>query len=770
MTCRRFPRRALALLALLGVSIAAQADDTRALIVDLFVNGEYMGEAFVLEDDAGNFYLDETALLHWQIRRPWPEPRQFGGNDFYGLQAFDGATANFDPRVLELRVSMPASLMPTRRLRMSGVDSAPDTAGRGAYIDYDINLLGRGIDAASPGALLRPVVFGPFGNVSANVAYRDTAGFGDSAERLSVLDLTYTRDDPDRMRSLRIGDVVTLPGQQRRALRIGGVQLASNFATRPTLITHPLPDFYGETAVPSAVDIYVNGRLSRRQEVEPGSFVLEDLPVINGLGQVQVLATDALGRRQVFVQDFYLATDLLAEGLTDYSLTLGALREDFGLQNFRYGDIAGAATWRHGVSDELTVEMHGEFTDHLVMSSGGLKYAVPVAGTLNAGIGVSDGSNGTGVSWQLGFQRLARPTNLNILLSGTTESFDVVGATQPDPKLQALVAVGQNLYTYGAVRASVIHQDLHDQTRRTIWGLDYSSRLFGRVSFAANVSFVDSDEDDLRIGLRFFTFFGRDHSASANVSAGRDGSGGNAVFQRSLPMHEGYGYHVGVGHDSGTYVDAGAAARNEHGTYFADIRSGGESDTVWQLGMRGSVAHMAGLTRFAREVNDAFAVVRVGEIEGVRVYSENIEVGRTDEKGRVFVPNIQPFVGNQLRIEIDDLPMNARIVDTERVTAPYARSGVLVDFDVRVTTNVVLRAVRPDGSPLPEGAVATVEHTGDQFPVGLDGKLYLQGIDRSSEVSIRFAGRTCDLDVPYPSSNAVIAKMGDRVCRPLKVQ
>jgi outer membrane usher protein len=766
MTCPRQCRRVVALLLLLCCVAAGAVEGTRVLIVDLYVNHERMGDAFVLLDDAGNYYIDEAALRYWQIARPWPEPLQFKGESYYGLHQFYGATAELDHQRLELRLFLPASLMPTRRMSMRDAALEPQINDIGVFMDYDLNWLRHtSVSGDSIGGLFRPVVFGPFGNVSANLSYRNGNREQD-ASRFSVLDLTYTRDDPGRMRSLRLGDVITDSGRFGRPLRIGGIQIGTNFATRPMFITYPLPEFYGQSAVPSALDIYVNGRLSQREEVQPGSFVLEDVPVVNGAGQLQVVATDALGRRQVFTQDFYLSTDLLKPGLSDYSFTAGALREDFGLQNFRYGDLAASGTWRRGMRDDLTVEAHGEIAEDVLMGSAGLHYGIDAGGTVSSGLAVSNGDAGSGARWQLGFQRLANPVHFNIDFSGSTDNFRLVGLNQPSPALQVLASAGRNFYERGALRASVVHQSYYDRPKRTIWGLDYSARAFGRVSVAANLSYLDSNEDDLRVGLRFFVNFGRDYSVSGIGTFGRDGSSGNVVFRRNMPMHSGYGYHVGVGRAASNFVDAGVSAQNNYGAWWLDVRSDESAGTSWQAASRGSVAYMSGVTRAARQINDAFAVVKVGDIEGVRVYSENVEVGRTNSSGHVFVPNLRPYLGNKLSIEIDDLPLGARIGDLQHTAAPFSRSGVVVEFDVRVTTNILVRAVTPDGVPLPQGAVAQVRHTGDEFPVGTNGKLYLQGIDRSSQVTIRWNGNTCDLDVPYPRGSAVISKLGDVVCEP----
>ena len=391
---------------------------------------------------------------------------------------------------------------------------------------------------------------------------------------------------------------------------------------------------------------------------------------------------------------------------------------------------------------------------------------IDAGGTLNAGFGLSNSDAGTGVRWQLGLQRLAMALNFNLDISGATGAFQLVGAQGSLPKLQLVAGLGKGFYDYGSLRFSVVHQDFYDKEKRTIWSLDYSKRLFGRVSMSTFLSFLDAGERDLSAGVRFNMAFGEHHSARGGISTNRSGTGIDAAVQRNLPMNSGYGYHVAAGSSENSFVDAGVIAQNEYGTYSVDVRNNAYAGTFWQADLRGSVAYMAGMTRVSRQINEAFAVVNVGDLEGVRVYSENLEIGRTNKHGQVFVPGLRPYIKNQLRIELDDLPLNAHIGETQIDTAPYYKSGVVVNFDVHVTTNVLLRAVYPDGRPLPEGAIAEVFHTGEIFPVGMNGKLYLQGIDRSSEIAVRWNGSTCNLDVPYPSGSAVIAKMGDIVCIP----
>jgi outer membrane usher protein len=774
MNCPDRHRRFFALILLCGLSVratAAQGDPT-ILIVDLYLNEQSKGESFVLQSADGSFLVSEENLRDWQIVRPWPAAVRHRGTRYYPLSGFEGSSAHFDARALSLSVTMPAAIMPIRTVDLEREGSKPRIEDTGAYLDYDFNWLSHGgTGQTTLYGLFRPVVFGAFGNVAANMTYRDYSSgnvFGDSEDSggLNVLELTYTRDDPERMRSLRVGDVVTGISANSRAVRIGGIQIATNFDTQPTFIRYPLPSFYGETAVPSALDVYINGQLRRSEQVQAGRYVLEDIPAINGAGQMQVVMRDALGRQQVFAQDFYLVTELLREGLSEYSLNIGALREDFALDNFSYGEFVASGTWRYGLRDDLTVEGHGEYSGGTTMLGGGLQYGLDAGGTVNAALAASNSHAGAGARWQVGFRNQSSVISYNVDVSGATKGYSVVGNYSPQPKLQVLASAGKSLYEYGSLGMSVIHQGFREIASRTIISATHSKTFSNFLSLTSFVSVIDAESSGFTAGIRFSMPFGDHYNAAGGLSGSRDSIRAEAEIRRSVPIGSGYGYHVGVSASDDSFVDAGAILQSEVGRYTVDVRAGGDTGSIWEVGSSGSIAHLSGMTSFTRQIRDAFAVVNVGGLEGVRVYKENQVIGTTNENGQLFVPALRPYLGNQLRIELEDLPLNAKIGNTATKTTPFYRSGVVVNFDVSITTNVLLRAVWPDGRPLPEGAIAKIEQTNALFPVGMDGKLFLQGIDRSSEIEIQWAGQSCDIDVPYPAGADIISRIGDIVCQP----
>jgi len=757
---------------LVTLSLQAQANlHQDVLIVELRFNGQLFGEAFILSDAEGGFYVEESWLRRWEVVRPYPESRQFSGKNYYSIGSFQGASATLISQQMILDITMPPDLMPLRIVDMRGDYRLEPTANYGAYMDYDWNYrrqASAGLQNFS--SLIRPVVFGPKGNLLANLLYRNVSGnsanrFDRQSNGLSVLDLTFTHDDPDNLRSLRVGDVITAAGSLGRSLRIGGIQFATNFATQPTLITFPLPSFYGQTAVPTTLDIYVNGQLRQRQEVASGNYILEDIPVVNGSGQMQIVTEDALGRQQLFVQDFYVSTELLRESLNDYSFNLGALREEYGLQNFQYGDIAGSATWRHGLRDNLTLEGHLEFTDGLGVLAAASQFQPVAGGILSTGLGVSTGRDGTGGQWLVGYSQADSFFSYNVRLSGTSSHFALVGITQPLPAVQFFASGGFNAPIRGSVGAAITYQDFRDRADRSIVSVNYSTSFRNRLSISAIASYINAERDDFTLGIRFSIPFGNQHGVSGGVSTRRDNTQLQLEVRRNLPVGPGYGYHVSLNSADSTYVNAGAVAQNEFGTISAALRTS-EAGSEWQVGSSGSVVSLGGMTSVTRQIRDAFAVVNVGDYEGVRVYSENQVVGRTDENGQLFIPGLRPYQRNQISIEVDDLPLSARVGQLRSDTSPYLRSGVIVRFDVIEARDAMIYVVLPDGTPVRQGAVARVMGQQDDSPIGTDGRLYLHGLEQPSQVTVRWNGSICDFIVPKPSGTDMIPNLGEFICEP----
>ena len=99
------------------------------------------------------------------------------------------------------------------------------------------------------------------------------------------------------MMRYRAGDFINDGLSWTRPVRLGGAQVKSDFALRPDLVTMPLPLVSGTVAVPSTVDVLVNGDRVFSQQVQPGPFQIPQLPVVSGASTISMAVTNALGRQ-----------------------------------------------------------------------------------------------------------------------------------------------------------------------------------------------------------------------------------------------------------------------------------------------------------------------------------------------------------------------------------------------------------------------------------------------------------------------------------------
>ena len=253
----------------------AAAESLQLLLADTTVNHVERGEAFLLWDGVGDFYAAEPELLKWRVRRPFPEPVVRDDVPYYRLRDLPGANASLDMRTMSIAGHAAA---PCARAATAQYSQAATRRTRprrpGLYLDYDLAYMSDELDRY-PFAFLAPTLFGSAGVLHSEFLYRglDTpAGELEDFEQFVRLDTTFTRDDPGQMRAYRAGDVLSAPGPWGASLRLGGLQVASNFATQPSLVTFPVPYLEAAAQTPSTVDLYIDGVLRYRDNVDAGFF------------------------------------------------------------------------------------------------------------------------------------------------------------------------------------------------------------------------------------------------------------------------------------------------------------------------------------------------------------------------------------------------------------------------------------------------------------------------------------------------------------------
>src|SRR4249919_3427345 len=169
-----------------------------------------------------------------------------------------------------------------------GERSEPETftieSGTGATLNYDlVGTAVSGHESLSGVADLR--AFSRLGVISSDVLFHTNSGFdrhGNGGFEAIRLDTSYVYSDPRSLRRYRLGDFISGSLPWTRPVRLGGAQINLDFSMRPDLITFPVPSISGSAAVPSTVDVLVNGTKVRSGSVAPGPFEVPQVPVISG--------------------------------------------------------------------------------------------------------------------------------------------------------------------------------------------------------------------------------------------------------------------------------------------------------------------------------------------------------------------------------------------------------------------------------------------------------------------------------------------------------
>jgi outer membrane usher protein len=761
---------------------AIAAEDFEMLMLEVSMNREPPAPVLCLRDADGGYWVEETIVDAWRIEGERPAAMEHSGIRFLSINGFEGARASFDETTVSLAVTFPPKHIAGQVVTVRADDYPQPDSDYGAFADYDLNYLDpRGDDESVFSALLQPTLFSPAGFLRNAIVYRN--GFFDDDDDSVFpeetddryddgfvrLETTWVRDDPVHLRSIRLGDSILEPGNLGAAARFGGVQFATNFDTRPNLVTFPLPAVAGQALLDSSVELFVDGRKAYSGSVDPGPFAFREIPVTTGAGQVQMVTRDLAGREQIVVTDFYATPRTLRDGLSEYAFSAGALREDYGLKSNEYGDAFVSGFHRHGVTDRFTIEGQAQASSEVARIGGAASFAFPRAGVTTAGLAFSrsDGSD-SGYEWLFAHNYQSRRYSANLNLRGSTDDYRQLNSLDDETRLKFQVAAGGglNFSRRSSIATTVAHREYHDGSQYGFVSASYTYASARNFSLFGYATYLDGDDTDTIVGIRLTHFLGGSRSANYGLTMDDDGLGATVELRSDLPVGPGMGYRLAAGQEDGDQTwEADVSAQNDIGRVRLESDHD-EEGLAWQASASGSMAWVGGMPFLTREIRDAFAVVKVDGFEGVRVYQDNHEIGRTDSSGRILIPGLRPYQDNQVRIEVQDLPLTARVDSLELSVTPYQRSGVIADFPARDGRDVLIRMVLPDGSAVPEGSIVTLSESGSRAPVGLDGTVYLEDVTGVQQGGVTWRDQRCVFELRVPEPGETVPDLGNVECLP----
>ncbi len=769
----------------LCVTLPARAAD-QGLLLDVWVNGFPINKVgqFVLRDGKLLSQPQELRDLGFRV----PPGTKAGADGLIPLSALPGATWKLDQNAQALHVTAPVDTI---------VAVVLDAGGTGTKGSHDVdtgNYAGRQHVLSG---LLDSRIFSPYGIFSTDVlAYAGGGLRGPGTESIVRLDSTYAYSDTSSQRRYYLGDFITGGLTWTRPVRFAGVQITSDYSMRPDLITFPLPSLSGVAAVPSALDVLVNGTRILQQEVNPGPFEIPQLPVVTGAGTVAMTVTNALGRQVTVNLPFYASAAMLSPGFQTWTAQAGAVRRNYGAVSDEYDNAAASYTWRRGITSWLTVESSGERTAGTSMGGGGAVVNLGNFAVLNMAGAGSTGGGRSGSQFTAGVQRIGRVFSFGLSGTSATRHYRDIAAVNGDPvpTLQLNASASLTLGRFGsfgvayasidsATSTGLVRQaispvtalvqptpaltDIYEPAPTThahVLSGSYSVQILDMSIYAtAFRDFSHGGGNGVLVGLTIP--IGARSSVNFGLGAGSGGRDASVQAQESPVVIGDWGYQA--------YGNAANSDREfAEGQYKASwgLLTAGVARTVghnaYTLEDQAAISFIDGAFFPSNTIYDSFAVVDTGGLAGIHVLSENRDAGVTDSAGQVLVPDLRSFNVNHLAIVATDVPLDTTIGATTYNLRPQDRSGVVVNFQVQVSHAAVLNLQDRAGHPIPVGSSGTLQSSGVAVPIGYDGEAYVEDLHAHNTLLVELPnGSNCTVVFAYKPIKGQIPTIGPLICK-----
>jgi len=754
--------------------------EPQTLALSPIVNGETLDGVFAVERSAtGALSAIAGDLRGARIK----VPASFVDTDLVPLSSLPGLLASYDEPNQALALEVPDNLRDPFLLTVTEPRDKADLSRlkttRNVQLNYRLfgttSLSGGGRDSLDGDIVL--VASGGFKQFVGTGSFSTGRGFvrGESYFRL---------EDPARVRTYRLGDIVTGAVGISGAVRLGGLQVQSNFQQRPDIFRGPLPQFSGTAALPSALDLYVDSLKVFSSKVPRGPFLLQSLPQISGR-TLKVITTDASGREIQISKPVYFAPGLLRKGLAEYSLEAGFPRIGGSSTLGRYLDLfASSGTIRYGLTDRLTLEGHFESGGGLVNGGVGMAAAFGYLGALNASFSVSDlagrGGSRIAADYQIGlgglngFYSLVREFGEYTTLGDVTALRALRG--RPRSSLSSFARGRESVDRAGiffqlpfdptTIDLAYNRINLSGTQTRTV-SAGFSRRLTDRLSVNGNALMDLNDDHNIAARLTFSLRLGTFANASFSGDRARGVSnyavtlsGFNAGRQNRL------GYTLRQqGNDEGNAFRSGRIEYRLPQALLTGAIDQTKGNARAQFGLEGAVLLADNRLFPANRIGESFALIKNAG-PGADILQNGRRIARSDGRGNAFLPELEAFDETRISLDPTQLPTDYEAQNgTEFNIVAARRNGAIVDFGVRKVFAAIVVIVDKDGRPFPPGTQVMREGMEPEI-MGYDGEVFLRDLKEENLVTIdRGDAGICTASFAYSQREADQPKIGPVICQ-----
>lgn len=783
---------------------------TTTLVINIAVNTEVKGDFFVERDINGNLFMSvqDTVTLKLQIARD--RVVLINGEQYVPLSALRDVSCTFDEKKLTVSIIGKTTESRQTTIEFSPLETRPQNLyypqETSAFVNYGINYsyadqLGSHSYAVSNRIGART---GDFFFISDSL-YTKT----DTNQQFVRLQSSATYEWRNDLQWLVVGDQFANSGTLGSTVNMGGIGFSKLYRLDPYSITQPVFDVSGVSKLPSEADIYLDGVLVSKKSIAPGQFDLANVYSYAGAHKLDIVLKDAFGNEQHLSYPLYFGTQLLREGLHEYSYNVGFLREQYGTDSNDYSKPVFSAFHRYGVTSAFNIGAEAEGTDRIYNGGVSTGFSFPHIGVfvVSAAASDADGLWGTAGSFQHSYQNGS--FNTNLLVQAFSRDYTTVASTSStSTQYAASLSVGFQLDGIGNISLGCSLSEIYDGAITKVISAGYSRQLSNMIGLFATASttYKDSTSNNaVYIGLNF-TFENNLHGTASYNKTG-DTNTEMLQIQKDTPVGEGVGYYVNTSRtentSSTTYgFNPGFQYNAPYGTYTFDAMlqnaNHGTTTNTYNLSAAGALVYAGGFFAASRPVNDSFSFVMVDNLPNATILNNGQEIGTTNSSGIMVLPNLTSYGQNQITLDVKNLPIDYSITGVNKMISPSIWSGSCVSFDaikIQAVTGHVY--VKTGDKKVPLEYIEISMKVGDRevtFPTGKEGEFYVENVlsagpTKNTDESLsckaiaermktgssyikpgtypawgEFEGKKCQVSITFPMTKDVITDLGEVQC------
>lgn len=770
------------------------------MVVRVSVNTEDKGDIFIARTPDRDFLVRVEDLKAIGFRRPIGRVVLLDGEPHISLRSMDGVSFEFQERGLALKITAKPELLPSQSFEAQGQRRGRGTIPTGGSAFFNYALTSSGGDAGTQHTLTLAAETGLRMGDFLFLSDGTTLQAGPGQRKFVRLMSSVTHDNREDLRRTVIGDFFTPSRDFSAGVNMAGISVSKLYGLDPYFIRFPMQSVSGNVAVPSDLEVYLDGQRIRTERLKPGEFELRDILAYGGARNVQLVLRDAFGRVQQLNYSFYFSDQPLRAGLHEYSYNLGAMRRHYGSTSNDYGPAAFTLFHRYGFSEALTLGLRAEGMRGFLNAGPLATIVMGDAGVFNLAVAASSTAGLRGSAVIAGYSYQAR--NWSFGLSMRHDSRDYAGLGDPpiasNRRYEGSVNASYNWPGLGSL--SLSHAHLLVRADMTLAGVGANPALIispmenrrvttlsasvplvsGRAALSANLSRIvekDIGRNEAFLGVTYY--FDKNYSAAANYR--NDGRSNSQSIQliKNQPIGEGLGF-VLSGDRSSSPTEQSLQSRSsvQYNAPLATLRAdygrqrdAGVTVNDYRASVAGSVAFAQGELAVGRPVTESFAIVKVPGLEGVPVSVNGQPIGNTGANGRILVPTLSPYFDNNVTISTENIPLEYTVSAASKKVSPSLRAGTVVEFSVRK-----LQAFSGKLNMRQGNAVQPVEFQEIRFSV--DGQMHSMHTGRGGEFYVenlkpgRYAasatvdGRPCEFEIAVPQTEETFVELGELTCRP----